>query len=94
MLLLIVGDFFQRRPRGPRYAQDELPVGPLIDVFSLWILLTVGGFLGAAAFGTAYLMTVADLPLGLAGVMAASAMALLSPVCFWRALLVWYRLTR
>jgi hypothetical protein len=93
MLLLIVGGFF-RHPRAPRYAQDELPLGPLIDVFSLWMLLTAGGFFGAAAFATGLLMTVADLPLGTAGVVAAVAMAALSPVCFWRALLVWYRLTR
>jgi len=95
VVLLIPGDFFQRRRRHtPRYAQDELPVGPLIEVLSLWILLTAGGFLGAAAFSAIYVTAVLDFPLGFAGVSCAIAMGALCPVCFWRALVIWHRLTR
>jgi hypothetical protein len=95
VLLLITGGFIQRRRRiAPRYAQDELPVGPLIEVLSLWILLTTGGFLGAAACAALYFTIVLDFPLASAGICCAIAMAVLSPLCFWRALIVWYRLTR
>lgn len=95
MLLLITGDFFQRRRRNAkRYAQDELPVGPLIEVLSLWILLTAGGFLGATACAAFYVTAVLDFPLGPVGLWCAVALGTLSPICFWRALIIWYRLTR
>jgi hypothetical protein len=95
VLLLIPGDFFQHRRRNaPRYAEDELPLGPLIEVLCLWILLTAGGLLGAASFAALYVTTILDFPLGPAGFCGAIAMGVMSPVCFWRALILWYRLTR
>jgi hypothetical protein len=95
MLLLIQGDFFPRRRRSaPRYAQDELPLGPLIEVLSLSILLTAGGLFGASAVAVLYVTTALDLPLGPGGVWGVLAMGVMSPVCFRRALILWYRLTR
>jgi hypothetical protein len=95
VILLIPGVYFhRRRSPQPRYAQDELPVGPLIEVLSLWILLTAGGFLGAAACAAVYVVSILEFPLGPSALWGVAAMGALSPVCFWRALVIWRRLTR
>ena len=80
-----IGDFFRRRRRGPRYERDEMPEEPLVQVAIMWILLAAGGLFGALAISSFFL----DL-----GVAVAIICAILAPLCLWRAMLFWWRLTR
>jgi len=85
MYAFVIGDFFRRRRRGPRYERDEMPEGPLLQVIFMWLLLAAGGLLGAFAV-TAFFL---DLGVGVAIVC-----AILAPLCLWRAMVLWWRLTR
>lgn len=85
MYAFIIGDFFRRRRRGPRYERDEMPEGPLLQVIWMWLLLAAGGLLGAFAIAAFFL----DL-----GAIVAIPCALLAPLCFWQAMRLWWRLTR
>jgi len=85
MYAFIIGDFFRRRRRGPRYERDEMPEEPLVQVALMWILLAAGGLSGALAIASFFL----DL-----GVEVAIVCAIIAPLCMWRAMLLWWRLTR
>jgi hypothetical protein len=85
MYAFIIGDFFRRRRRGPRYERDEMPEEPLVQVAIMWILLAAGGLFGALSISSFFL----DL-----GIEVAIACAILAPLCMWRAMLLWWRLTR
>lgn len=85
MYAFIIGDFFRRRRRGPRYERDEMPEEPLVQVAIMWILLAAGGLFGALAIFSFFL----DL-----GIEVAIVCAILAPLCLWRAMLLWWKLTR
>ena len=85
MYAFFAGDFFRRRRRGPRYERDEMPEGPLLQVVLMWFLLALGGLAGAFALSAFFL----DL-----GASAAVACAVVAVLCFWRAMAMWWRLTR
>ena len=85
MYAFIIGDFFRRRRRGPRYERDEMPEGPLLQVILMWLLLAAGGLLGAFAIAAFFL----DL-----GASVAISCAVLAPLCFWQAMRLWWKLTR
>ncbi|HEY4641338.1 MAG TPA: hypothetical protein VII75_08340 [Thermoanaerobaculia bacterium] len=85
MFAFVIGDFFRRRRRGPRYERDEMPEGPLLQVAFMWLLLAAGGLLGAFAIASFFLEL---------GWSVAIPCALLSPLCFWQAMRLWWRLTR
>lgn len=85
MYAFIVGDFFRRRRRGPRYEREGMPEGPLLQVLWLWLLMGAGGF--AAAFGVASILLDFEL-------IVAVACFVIAPLCFWRAVLIWWDLTR
>ena len=81
----IIGDFFRRRRRGPRYERNEMPNEPLLQVIFLWLLLAAGGLLGAFAVAAFFL----DF-----GARVAIPCAVLAPLCLWQAMRLWWRLTR
>ena len=85
MYAFIIGDFFRRRRRAPRYERDEMPAQPLVQVAIMWMLLAAGGLFGALAVSSFFLDS---------GVEAAIVCAILSPLCLWRAMVLWWRLTR
>jgi hypothetical protein len=85
MYAFIIGDFFRRRRRGPRYERDDLPEGPLLQVLWLWLLTGLGGF--AFAFGVAALLLELD-------TVVAVGCFLVAPLSFWRAVVIWWDLTR
>ncbi len=85
MYAFVVGDFFRRRRRGPRYERDEMPEWPLVQVILMWLLLGIGGL--SAAFAIATLI----LDLGVAIAIACAAVAV---ACFWAAMKMWWVMTR
>jgi len=85
MYAFVIGDFFRRRRRGPRYERDEMPEWPLVHVILMWLLLGMGGL--AAAFAIAAM--VLDL-----GVAIAIGCAIVAITCFWGAMTMWWKITR
>ena len=94
VILFVVTPFFRRRKRGPRYARDDMPMAPLFEVFLFWMLLAMGGLLGAVALGALYATLMLGLTLERLELIAVVLMAVASIACFTVAMRMWFRLNR
>lgn len=94
MFLFVIGDFRFRRRRGPRYARDELPMAPLIQVLAFCGLLGMGGLLGVVALCAAYVRFGMGLALDGPSLAVAGTAAIFSPLCVVAAMRVWFGMRR
>ena len=93
MFPFFVGEFFRRRRRA-RYARDEMPFSPILEIVAFWMLLVFGALFADMAIlglGAAWILGVewdrtTIVLLWIAG--------LVSPVCLWMAMVYWWRMTR
>lgn len=71
-----------------------MPLRPLLEVVVFWMLLAMGGLFvamdGMQLYGTFSLGAPLDTP----RIVLVAVMGVLAPVCFWGALVFWFRLKR
>jgi hypothetical protein len=94
MFPFFIGEFFNRRRRGPRHATDALPVASILDLVVFWVMLVFGAMLvNVALFGTALVISGAVASSAIAWLTIAIS-AIVAPLFLWRAMLAWWRMTR
>ena len=91
MLLFIAGDFFRRR-RKPLRPTDEVPLRPLVDFVSFWVLLSIGAFSTAIVGFVLYASTRLALHLDRAMTAGLVVLSIIAIVCIERALHFWWRI--
>jgi hypothetical protein len=95
MLAFVIGDFLRRRKRPrPRVQRDEMPVRGLLEFVAFAMLLLMGGLSGALALIGAFLLLFTDTPRDATIVSIELAFTVISPICFFLAVMLWWRLTR
>jgi hypothetical protein len=93
MVPLFIGEFFRRRKRR-RYANDDLPFAPMLDIVWFWMLLVFGALFADIAILAAGASWLAGVTWDRTTVILLILAAIASPVCLWFAMVFWWRMTR
>ncbi len=71
-----------------------MPLRPLLEVITFWMLLAIGGLFVTIDGMELYGALALGIALDTSKIIAMAVMGALAPICFWSALVFWFRLKR